>query len=334
MPSLITHYLCGDKWLKNINNEAIAALVTKYRKAFNVGTQGPDILFYYRVWPWFSSEGMDKLGVRMHGENVGEVFKSLINYIHTRKKDKGLLTSYLLGYSCHYALDAISHPYIYYRTGFSQEPEVKHRFSCHHSKFEKAIDMHMLQLEHSLKHTAIKVKELISLQPHEALSIGAMYSDAISKVFKLPIQPQQIAMAIKDMAKVYAFLDDRAGSKMKLFNWLEKRLNSHSYVTSNIYPHKINDDHDYLNHSKSPWYLPWDRTEMRSDSFYELYSRAIEETNTLCHSIYNCLQGHTPLENTLQTIGNKSFSTGIDCSAGIEMKYHNCIYEHNHQPLQ
>ncbi len=333
MPSLITHYLCGDKWLKNINNEAIAALVTKYRTAFNVGTQGPDILFYYRIWPWCSSGGLDKLGTRMHGEKVGEVFQELIQYIHTRGEDKALLTAYLLGYSSHYALDSISHPYIYYKTGFSREPSVKQRFSCHHSRFEKAIDIHMLQLEQRLKHTSVKVHGLISLQSREALAIGAMYSDVISKVFRLSIRPQQIATAIKDMSKVYSLLTDRAGSKMKLFNWLEGRLISHSFVSSNIYPHKINDDYDYLNHSKSPWYLPWDNTEMRSESFYELYNRAIEETRTLCNSIYNCLQGQNPLENTLQTIGNKSFSTGEDCSSGIEMKYHNCIYEQNQQPL-
>jgi len=327
MPSLITHYLCGDKWLNQLNEDTVKSLITKYRQVFNVGTQGPDILFYYRIWPWYKTKGIDKIGSKMHSEKVSEVFQEGLKYINTTKENRGLLTAYLLGYACHYALDSSTHPYIYYMTGFAKEKDFKGQYSCYHSKFEKAIDLHMLEMEQRLQHTDIKVAGFIRLNRHEALVIGNMYSIVLAKVFNISITPKQVATAISDMRNIYSFLEDRRGKKMKLFNWLEQKLNYNSYITSNMYTHKLNKDFDYLNHQELPWQLPWDNTSVRNDSFYQLYNNAIAETNRLSQGIVNYLEGINSLEVTMKIIGNKSFSTGVDCNTEIEMKYHNCIYE-------
>ena len=327
MPSLITHYLCGDKWLNQINEEAMKSLVHKYRQVFNVGTQGPDILFYYRIWPWFNSNGIDKVGSRMHGERVAAVFYEGIKYILEAKENKELLIAYFLGYATHYALDSNSHPYIYYMTGFGKEDNFKQQYSCHHSRFEKAIDLHMLKKEYKLEHTDIKAEDFIRLTPYEAKVIGEMYATVIQRIFEIQLTPKQVSTAISDMGKIYSFLEDKNGTKMRLFNWLETKLNYTSYVTSNIYPHVLNNDYDYLNRNNSSWHLPWDNSVARNESFEELFNKSVEESNILCRSILNCVTGNSSIDDTMRIIGNKSFSTGMDCDLGIEMKYHNCIYE-------
>ena len=327
MPSLITHYLCGNKWLNQLDQEAVKSLVMKYRQVFNVGTQGPDILFYYRIWPWYKTNGIDKIGSKMHSEKISEVFQEGLIYIQTTKENRDLLTAYFLGYASHYALDSNTHPYIYYMTGFAEEKGFKGQYSCYHSMFEKAIDIQMLEMEQKQCHTDIKVDSFIRLNSHEALTIGNMYSSILAKVFNISITPKQVATAITDMRNIYSFLEDKTGKKMKLFNWLEKKLNYNNYVTSNMYTHTLNKDFDYLNHQELPWQLPWDNTAVKNDSFFQLYNNAIDETNRLSQGILNYLEGNKSLEATMEIIGNKSFSTGVDCDAGIEMKYHNCIYE-------
>jgi hypothetical protein len=81
MPSLLTHYLCGNEMLKVLQNEDLINIITKYRQIFNIGTQGPDIFFYYRVWPWLDSKGINKLGERMHVEKVNDFFINAVEYI-------------------------------------------------------------------------------------------------------------------------------------------------------------------------------------------------------------------------------------------------------------
>lgn len=327
MPSLITHYLCGEGWLKKLDNNEIKSLILKHRSAFNIGTQGPDIFFYYRIWPWSKTKGIDKIGSKMHNSKVSLIFLEGIKYIKEAKTNKELLTAYFLGYASHLALDSITHPYIYYMTGFEGEAGFKQKYSCYHSKFEKAIDILMLEREFKLSHLDLKVKDLIFIKPFEANILGGLYERILLNTFQLQLSPQEVSIAILDMIKVYSLLEDKKGKKMCLFEWLEKKLRYTSYVSSNIYPHILNNSLDYLNLQRKPWHPPWDNSQINRESFVDLFDKAIYDMDTLCKSLYLCIEGEKPVDHVMKIIGNRSYITGVDCDRTIVMKYHDCIYE-------
>ncbi len=134
MPALHTHYICGDTMLRLIDDAQIRNSILNHRNVFKLGTQGPDLFFYYGAWPWAKNNGMSKFGERMHEEKTGEFISEALKYvISSDSTEKGVLTAYLCGYLCHYVLDSHTHPYIFYKTGFVRKNEAyTSKYTCYH----------------------------------------------------------------------------------------------------------------------------------------------------------------------------------------------------------
>ena len=282
MPGLITHYLCGDETIKNLSNVELKDLLLKYRQVFNLGTQGPDILFYYRVWPWSNNDGVSAIGDTMHEKKVTLFFKEALNYIvATNENIRDLLTAYICGYGCHYCLDANTHPYIFYKTGDD---------SAFHRHFETSIDFIMLQKLKNKRPLEIKPHTLIKTKDNEALEISKMYSHVLNKVYDISIEAHKVNIAIKDMSSVQRALLDRTGIKKKL-------LSKAPLISNMIYPLKIEDSVDYLDNS----------------SFLQMFKKGVEESEEICNNLYKDILTKSILLENEDYVGNRSFTTGVNC---------------------
>lgn len=329
MPGLFTHYLCGSRMLELLENQTLRDVVIRYRQVFNLGTQGPDIFFYYRVWPWTNSHGIEKIGERMHGKKVSAFFTSAVQYIMNREgRDKNVLTAYLCGYLCHYSLDLHTHPYIFYKTGFVRPGEAPtSKYTCYHRMFETAVDVIMLDRVLAVKPIEVKAHELIRVSGKEAQTIGKMYEFILQNTYGVKVSAGQVSEAIRDMVTVQAVLRDRSGLKKKLLSWFEKSRGNFPLMASMIYPSAIIDGLDYLNLDHRPWFFPWDRSVKHTSSFPEMFEHSAQEAKEMGEALFHCLSGTGDIRNALERIGNRSFSTGIDCNRDVQFKYFNCIYE-------
>ena len=80
--------------------------------AYEMGANGPDPLFAYRVlsakrpWP------LPELGGRMHDEQCGRFLRTMIFAASTPAQ-----RSYALGFLAHYAADSVMHPYVAFQCG-------------------------------------------------------------------------------------------------------------------------------------------------------------------------------------------------------------------------
>lgn len=329
MPALLTHYLCGNAVLKLIEDENIRSSIIKHRNVFNLGTQGPDVFFYYRAWPWTNNEGIPELGNRMHEEKTGEFIWEALQYIiRSDKVHRSILTAYMCGYLCHYALDCHTHPYIFYRTGFVRRGEENtSKYTCYHRMFETALDVLMLKRELNKKPSGFKSYKQIQIQKEAAADIGDMYSKILKKVYSVDLSAELVCRAVADIAEIAAVLRDKTSMKKMLLSRLEKSLGKQPMFSSMILPLEINDDLDYLNTSHFTWHLPWDNSAALTSSFTEGFEAAAAESKKLVETIPLLLSGKIDLENVMALIGNRSFSTGEDCSLNLEFKYFDCIYE-------
>lgn len=329
MPALLTHYLCGNKMIKLIEDDYTKKHISNHRNVFNLGTQGPDILFYYRAWPWRKSNGIPKFGDKMHEEKTGEFIFEALKYAQSSEEaSKSLLTVYLCGYLCHYALDCHTHPYIFYKAGFVRKGEsYTPKYTCYHRMLETALDVLMLEHELGKLPSEFKASEQIRVSGQVAAVIGEMYSTILKKVYKENIDPALICRAIADISAISAVLRDRTGIKKALLSVVEKSLGRQPMFSSMILPSRINDGRDYLNLNHATWYLPWDRSSENTASFPEMFEAAAKEAMELCTQMMNCLYKSEDIKKIMSLIGNRSFSTGINCNLDTEFVHFDCIYE-------
>lgn len=329
MPALLTHYLCGNAALKLIDKDYFKDTLLRHRNVFNLGTQGPDIFFYYGAWPWKKSEGIPKLGDRMHEEKTGEFILEAIKYVsESDELTKSILTAYVCGYLCHYMLDCHTHPYIFYKTGFVLAGEkYTSKYTCYHRMFETALDVLMLMRELGLKPSEFNASEQIGVSKQAAAAIGEMYSKVLSKVYEADISAELVCRAIGDIAGITAALRDKTGIKKRLLSGIEKNLEKLPMFSSMILPLEVKDGLDYLNTSHSIWHLPWDDSLELTSSFTESFETAAAESKKVIEALLLVLAGNNDYESLMPLIGSCSFSTGKACSLDLQFKYFDCIYE-------
>ncbi len=106
MPASYTHYSFGQV-VYNRLPKYLKRIVDKNKVVYNIGLNGPDILFYYKP---LSKNPINRIGYAMHEESAYKFFENAKNHIIKCRKDEGV--AYILGFLCHFILDSNCHPYI------------------------------------------------------------------------------------------------------------------------------------------------------------------------------------------------------------------------------
>jgi hypothetical protein len=106
MPSIAAHYYFGQEILKKINkdNSEIGEFIHNCRAVFNLGLQGPDLLFYYK--PYMNNK-INILGEEIHFRPARDLVGSAAVNIRQEKSNAAL--GYLMGLACHFVLDSGLH---------------------------------------------------------------------------------------------------------------------------------------------------------------------------------------------------------------------------------
>lgn len=104
MPAIYAHDRFGQDVITRIGG-TVKELVETRRLAFDLGIQGPDLLFYYK--PLIPND-IQKIGARIHNM-PGRRFFNRCGLIQRGCGEDDLL-AYLMGAVCHYTLDVMLHP--------------------------------------------------------------------------------------------------------------------------------------------------------------------------------------------------------------------------------
>ncbi len=330
MPNLATHYLCGLEAIKLIANQECRELIERNINVFNLGVQGPDILFYYGIWPWSPKTKYGTIGEKFHISKVNLVFGAIIDYILRQEGNvKDVLTVYFMGFLCHNCLDSITHPYIFYKSGFKTDEDPRtNLYHYYHRRFETSIDVLMCNRLLNKKVHEIKIDRLIGITVRERDVIGDMYESVIASVFNFNIPGKLISRAIKDMNTVEKLLRDPHGIKKKCVAGIDQLIYGFPLFSSLIFPLKLKDGLDYLNLAKKEWTLPFDNTHKSTLSFIEMFKEACDKTQRFCQVLYSTLTGDSfNIPYALKLFGNNSYTSGTDCDLAVKFKYHDIIFK-------
>ena len=112
MPAVLTHDFFGrDAWPQVAAQLNLAG--TDQRDAFLLGNQGPDPLFYLKIFPWV--EKRNRVGNLMHHARPTHLLASFNEALGMLSAaDRPVGEAYVAGFCCHYLLDSTLHPLVFY----------------------------------------------------------------------------------------------------------------------------------------------------------------------------------------------------------------------------
>lgn len=272
MPNIITHTLFAQEIFDKVD-ENTHDLFEPRLHLLEIGSNGPDFLFFHGMNPkdFFKKSDLRVSGNMFHAGHVNEFYQKALISIRNEadeeiKKD---MMTYICGHLCHWALDATSHPYVFYRTG-----TCKGKSAWYHHRFESLIDAIMLKVKKECTIKDFKFYEISDASKEETRAIARIYVPAIRQILGFEIKPHQIMESLKDWHFIESLFYDASGDKLKALQTLETFTKAYNSLSGYIVPNEPDDPYDVMNLLHTRWVHPSDGTMVSTESFFDLYDKS------------------------------------------------------------
>lgn len=279
MPAYLTHRIASE-----MVEERLSSIDIKNEKAFYLGGQGPDILFFRNYQPWRNARVSLGLGIEMHHTKVRELFEHALEYVKNYKgEDKDELVSYMSGMIVHYAIDKNAHPFVYEKAGDD---------SALHNRIEFMWDFILTEETWGTRADEYDFKSEIRYAKL-GMGICEWYCDAAEKLYDTKITPKIVREAQRHYASAKQSLNNlHLPGKIALWfagNFL--KFDTHSLQ----YPKEI----DYTLFSKEEY-----------EDMKALIEKGVSEAAEMIRFAFKYFESDKPLELP-EWFGDKDFS-GIE----------------------
>jgi hypothetical protein len=304
MSDIYVHLKAAYQVFEN-SDESVQEIIKNHPKAFNLGAQGPDFLFYHRIYPWTAKSKLKKFGEKIHSESINEFFISGFKIIKETKSEyvKSLLSSYFYGFLTHYAIDTKTHPFIFYYSG--------HEGGHNHKYFECLLDTCMAkETKNAFSPTHKKIKLSLLDRSH----IARFVHENIFNVFDQDTPIKAIEQSMSDMVKVLSMLRDPLHVKKPLIKSIDKVSKSDGKLKTAIFPRVIDSSIDYFNSKHEEWYHPCPPHKSSTASFVDLVEEGELFGIELIKNAENFMEGIISKDTFEGVIQNLGYDTGIDIS--------------------
>lgn len=211
MPAIYAHHAFGREVKKKLP-ALEKALIRKYPEYFEIGLQGPDILFFYR---FYEKNKVNKTGYRIHEEKAALFLEKGRRVI----KEKGISSpegAYLLGFLCHFMLDSACHPYV-------AEQMEKHQIG--HVALESEFEKYMLRRDG---------KDALSYPMGWLVPAGRGLAGSIAPFYE-GISEKEIEKSLRDMKRCKTVLVAPGKGKWKLLNGIMKLTGKYEDISGHLF---------------------------------------------------------------------------------------------------
>lgn len=313
MPNIITHTLFAEDVQKLLDNENFK----NRRQLFNVGSNGPDFLFFHRVTPgsFMKKAPLRKMGNALHSSHVNEFYADLVHHIREQKNEslKEDMIAYGAGHLCHWALDSTAHPYIFYRTGRC----IKRSADRHH-RFESLLDAAMLKIKNgeTIK-TFNPAMEVCDLTESEMKVIVNVYYPILREIFDEDIRPSMVRESLQNWKTMQQIFHDPDGKKVSALQKVEKLFGMENKFSGFGVPPVVEDNIDLLNLLHSQWRNPV-TGEIFTESFLDLYDEALHKAVTAIELFLLAIEDPSREEEFLDFLADRNYDTGMDTDEGMQ----------------
>ncbi len=279
MPYNYTHALVGLTALENAD-DAVKALVAKHRGSFLIGTMGPDPYFGDEMPKPLFAPCRKPVADKLHTMDMRVIASALLPLAG----ESPAAQAYTLGFLCHFLLDTNAHPYIEAR--FSGKA---------HTPAEIQIDLMMTDC---IKRPDVPLPPARFYRTRETAVLDALHTSLIRKLLSLEIKGS-FSRSLQKWIAVNTVSFDPNNRKLRVFSRLD-----HSGKLTGFLVARHPDPDDRLNLGHIEWRAPWAPEQARTESFPELFDRAVQETTPLLNTAYTAMTGGE-LAPALALIGSR-----------------------------
>ncbi|KIL36175.1 hypothetical protein SD71_09480 [Cohnella kolymensis] len=301
MPNIWAHIQFGREVLHELEPGFMMSDPV-WKKAFQLGCQGPDFLFYHHFLPWQSATPLNRLGSQMHSVRCGPFLMSLFSRVRERDVTDSA-SAFTIGFLLHHILDRYLHPFVFSRSGFKK---------WDHQRFETAMDSVVLERRAGIHTGNTPVAPEIDTGGRMPGDFAADFLQIVSlhyPVLAKQINPDEIDEAVAQMVTAQKLFFDPSDWKGKL---LLGQIEPFS-------PPRRLPAWDVLNDTRQPWIDPCDRTLVRHESADDLWEEALLDGKRTAAAGIAWLQaepGDTVHEHKFaELLKDISYETGRPCGS-------------------
>ena len=318
MSDILNHYYCAREVYKSLSDDTyVKSILSKYYDAYRLGSQGPDFFYYNVIFK--NSKLSRKLGSLIHKKNINEFFYYGSQFILDFPKYKNITLAYLLGFITHFELDTITHPFIYYRTGWDGNGSLALSKRLH-KKFEVLLDTAMMEYQFSKKAVQQHPEKVFQVTPETLDFLESFYHYVTKKIFQIDIPKKLIKSALTTSSLFVSHFSDSNGVKSKTTNVLEKIIRQPDLVSCFFYPESTNEEL-ILNLNNKEWKNPI-TGEKYTESYPELFFRAVDLAQKDSKRFLKLIEENNITKEEINKIfNNRSYLTGLDSEGDTEIKF-------------
>jgi hypothetical protein len=329
MPAVVTHSFFADDIFQRMKTSRLKDEISVRRNLFRLGSQGPDVFFYYKAVPWIRYDGLEKLGNLAHDEKVSEFYSESFEYLNRLDRNKGFydLGVYIAGYLCHYTLDRTAHPFIHYTSGIDAgHNRISWKYHIYHRILESTIDYFSL-IKKGLEPRLYKSYEPVQVQHFRIETILEFYEHIIPLIYGYSVDRKQSEELITGIYKVQKYLFDPSGIKYYFYRFLEIMMGRTGGITSSMMPKRLDKRLDYLNLGQGTWYHPCHKDKGSKESFWDIYERSLLEAEEFMKMFSVFIDSGKIPPGLMDLIDDISYSSGVECGSPEALKYFDSIFE-------
>lgn len=312
MPAIITHWLLGKKVFPQLV-DSDERLKNLSQASFLWGCQGPDVLFFQRMFPWQTGQSVSKYGGKMHLDPPSRIFSSLTGLIKTCDRELyNDILSYSLGMCCHYCFDTAAHPYVVWLENKLAATDKRGSKFHYHGYIESALDVILLRRMTGKLPVDVRLCDCIPDDEKTKAAVAAVYTRLLSEIYGVRLQPNIASLLTSDMRSVFKLLDDPSGMRKPVFSALERAAGLRTAPLT-AYMRTLTEplDYDFANLDHATWRNIYDETQSSREDFFEIFARAEAATFEMAAFFMTALDNHLSFS---EYTGERSFSYNVDNS--------------------
>ena len=284
--------------------------------------QSVDSLKFYNLFSILPGKMVRHFQGYFHENNSQEFFINILRYMRDNSVNDIDTYSFLFGSICHYALDSTLHPYVVYKTGdFDKKKPETYKYNNVHAFMETFIDNDMIKRRMDMDPYKFNFKDFcFDITPFSD-DLEKVIDYAFFNTFHMSNMPKIYYKSLKQMrTAITVFRRDPYGIKKFFYKLADSFTPKSCFRFEAIsYHYPLEDKHNFLNSDHKLWRNPCIYDMTSTESFLDLYLKAIKQAKSLTIASWDYLNGKDiELEKVFD---NTSYVTGLDCIDKKELKY-------------
>ena len=272
------------------------------RNAVLAGSEGPDPLFF-SVIPTPGAPLVPKVGSLMHTRKTDDLMLALADACAKSE----LTRAYCCGFFTHYAADTTFHPFIY---AHSLQEDGSYSSTAHCTLEHQLETLHYRRQGHE-KGLPWQMAGFAQLKSHEKDEIARALTKAINAVFPGEgMTTFRIRRSFDDAVNLCNLLRSERGVKFRALGGLLKPLHMDASLHAHMMPAEPPET-DIMNDAHRPWSSIWLPGDARTESFDDLYQKAVVRGKALVVTVNDYMLGHASYATLRAQHGGLSFDSGL-----------------------